>query len=322
MNSRLKIVILDANTLGEDLDLSVFNELGELTIYGYTLKEDVIKRIKDAHIIITNKVELNESNLQYAGNLKQICLTATGTNNVDKEYTNKNGIRVCNVIGYSTESVVQHTFAMLFYLYEKLSYYDEYVKSGKYVNDKMFTHFERKFNEIKGRTWGIIGLGNIGRRVAEIARAFGCNIIYYSTSGKNNNNEYEKVEFNTLLSKADIISVHAPLNDDTINLITYNDMVKMKDTAVLLNLGRGKIINEKDLCRALKEDLIAGAALDVLEKEPMDENNYLRNITDSTKLLITPHIGWASVEARNRVVDEVYKNIKAFIDGEERCIVF
>jgi glycerate dehydrogenase len=317
----MKIVILDSNTLGDDLDLRVFNELGEVEVYGFTAKEEVVDRIKDVDVIITNKVVLNESNLQYATSLKLICLTATGTNNVDKKYTNASGIVVSNVVGYSTDSVAQHTFALLLYLYEKLSYYDKYVKSGEYVNDKIFTHFDRKFNELVGKTWGIVGLGNIGKKVAKIAKAFGCNIIYYSTSGKNNNAEYERVNLDTLLTTSDIISIHAPLNEDTDNLFTYDKINKMKKSALLLNLGRGRIINEADLTKALEEDLIKGAALDVLEYEPINEDNPLLKIQDSTKLIVTPHIAWASIEARNRVVNEVKENIVSFQKGFPRNVV-
>lgn len=317
----MKIVILDSNTLGDDLDLRVFNELGEVEVYGFTAKEEVVDRIKDIDVIITNKVVLNESNLQYATSLKLICLTATGTNNVDKKYTNASGIVVSNVVGYSTDSVAQHTFALLLYLYEKLSYYDRYVKSGEYVNDKIFTHFDRKFNELVGKTWGIVGLGNIGKKVAKIAKAFGCNIIYYSTSGKNNNAEYERVNLDTLLTTSDIISIHAPLNEDTDNLFTYDKINKMKKSALLLNLGRGRIINEADLTKALEEDLIKGAALDVLEYEPINEDNPLLKIQDSTKLIVTPHIAWASIEARNRVVNEVKENIVSFQKGFPRNVV-
>lgn len=317
----MKIVILDANTLGDDLDLTVFNDLGEVDIYGFTSKDQVIDRIKDVNVIIANKVVLNESNLQYANNLQLICLTATGTNNVDKTYTNAHNIVVSNVVGYSTDSVAQHTFALLFYLYEKLSYYDKYVKSGAYVGDKIFTHFDKKYNELVGKTWGIIGLGTIGKKVATIAKCFGCKIIYYSTSGKNDNGEYERVELDDLLSSSDIISIHAPLNENTDNLIGYDEFVKMKDSAVILNLGRGRIINEADLTRALNEDLIAGAGLDVLEHEPINKDNPLLSIQDSIKLLITPHIAWASVEARKRVVVEVKENIESFQKGIPRNVV-
>jgi glycerate dehydrogenase len=317
----MKIVILDSNTLGDDLDLSIYNKLGDVEVFGFTSKDEVIGRIKDANVIITNKVVLNEHNLKYAIDLDLICLTATGTNNVDKNYTNDRGIVVSNVVGYSTNSVAQHTFAMLFYLYEKLSYYDKYVKSGTYIGDKIFTHFDRKFNELEGKKWGIIGLGAIGKRVAVIAKNFGCEINYYSTSGKNSNDEYNRVDLDTLLKSSDIVSIHAPLNENTDNLITYNELSKMKRSSIILNLGRGRIINEKDLSKALNENLIAGAGLDVLECEPINADNLLLNIEDSTKLLITPHIAWASIEARNRVIQEVKENIQAFYKGEPRNVV-
>lgn len=314
----MKIVILDANTLGDDLDLGVFDTLGDVEVFGFTAPEVVVERIKDAHVIITNKVVLNERNLQHAKHIELICLTATGTNNVDKVYTNSRGIVVSNVVGYSTDSVAQHTFALLFYLYEKLAYYDNYVKSGTYVGDEIFTHFDRKFHELVGKTWGIIGLGNIGRKVATIAEAFGCKVIYYSTSGKNNQQAYEQVDFDTLLMTSDIISIHAPLNEDTDGLINDEAFEKMKATAVLLNLGRGRIVVEDDLCKALNQNQIAGAGLDVLEYEPINEDNPLLGIQDSTKLLITPHIAWASVEARKRVVDEVKENIASYKVGKPR----
>ncbi|GKX31059.1 2-hydroxyacid dehydrogenase [Vallitalea longa] len=317
----MKIVILDANTLGDDLDLSVYDDFGEVEVYGFTSKEQVVERIKDANVIITNKIVLDESNLKYARNLQLICLTATGTNNVDKNYTNAHGIVVSNVVGYSTESVVQHTFALLFYLYENLSYYDRYVKSGTYVGDSVFSHFENKYNEINGKTWGIIGLGTIGKRVADVASCFGCRMIYYSTSGNNHSTEYEKVNLDTLIRTSDIISIHAPLNENTDDLITYKEFINMKDTAVILNLGRGRIINENHLAKALKEELIAGAGIDVLEHEPINEGNPLLDIQDSGKLFITPHIAWASVEARQRVIIEIKENIASYIKGTPRNVV-
>lgn len=314
----MNIVILDANTLGDDLDLKIYEKLGNLTIHGFTAPEDVVKRIQKADVIITNKVLLNESNLAYARNVQLICLTATGTNNVDKAYTNSRGIVVSNVVGYSTESVAQHTFAMLFYLYEKLSYYDKYVKSGTYADDTMFTHFAKTFHELNGKTWGIIGMGSIGRRVASIAEAFGCNIVYYSTSGRNTDQPYKQLALDELLAQSDVVSIHAPLNENTDGLIDYEALAILKSTAVLLNLGRGRIVIEKDLHQALEDNLLAGAALDVLEHEPMNKDNLLLNFQDSTRLLITPHIAWASVEARERVVEEVFENIRSYLAGQPR----
>lgn len=317
----MKIVILDANTLGNGVDLTVFEEFGEVYIYGFTPEEKVIDRIKDVDIIITNKVILNESNLKYADKIKLICLTATGTNNVDKDYTKKNNIKVTNVVGYSTENVAQHTFSLLFYLLEKLAYYDEYVKKGRYINDSAFKHFEVQYHELYNKTWGIIGLGAIGKRVASIAEAFGCNVIYNSTSGKNFNKEYQHYYLDELLCKSDIISIHAPYNQQTDNLITYKEFQLMKKTAILLNLGRGKIINENDLANALEKEEIMAAGIDVLEHEPMKADNPLLKIKDSTKLIITPHIAWAGIETRNRCLEEVKKNIKAFLQGIDRNLV-
>ncbi len=317
----MKVVFLETDTLGTDVNLNHFDSLGEVIKYGMTIPSQVPKRVKDADIIVVNKLPMNEESLSGADNLKLICLTATGTNIVDFDYTNQQGITVTNVRGYSTQSVIQHTFALFFYVYEKLCYYDEFVKSGNYIRSDIFSHFENKFNELYGKTWGIIGLGEIGRGVAEIAKLFGCNVIYYSTSGKNDNSDYKRVELDSLLSDSDVMSIHAPLNEKTMDLIGEDELRKMKASAILLNLGRGPIVNEHALYKALNEDWIAGAGLDVLTVEPMLASNPLSMIKDSTKLIITPHIAWATVEARQRVSDEVYMNIVAYLDGEERNVV-
>lgn len=305
-----KIVMLERDNIGADIDLSYYNELGDLTIYGSTDYDLVEERIRDAEVVVINKIPMNEATLKNALNLKLICVTATGTDNVDMEYCNSRNIKVKNVKGYSTESVVQHTFAMLFYLYEKLSFYDEYVKSGEYIKCPRFTFFEEHFEELSGKTWGIVGLGEIGARVATVAKAFGCRVIYYSTSGRNNHAEFERVDFDTLLAEADIISVHAPLNAQTRYLFTYDVFAKMKRGAYFINVGRGPIVKEGDLLKALEEELISGAALDVLEKEPMLQENPLYGYKDSKRLLITPHIAWATKEARARLMREVFRNIK------------
>lgn len=312
---------MEADTLGEDVDLSIYSELGEVTMYHKSEPNENANRVKDADIIIANKISMNEELLRDAKNLKLICLSATGTNNIDFNYMKERNIAVANVKGYSTKSVVQHTFALLFYVYEKLNFYDQFVKSEQYTKLDVFSCFDKKFNELDGKTWGIIGLGEIGRGVADIAKAFGCNVIYYSTSGKNNNGAYEQVDFDTLLSTSDIISIHAPLNDATKNLINADALNKMKESAVLLNLGRGPIVNEADLADALESGKIAGAGLDVLSVEPMLSTNPLIRIKDSTKLIVTPHIAWATVEARTRCVKEIYLNIKAYLNGEKRNIV-
>ena len=263
-------------------------------------------------MIVLNKVEVNEKSIGQAKNLKLVCVTATGTNNLDKEYLAKRGIEWRNVAGYSTETVAQHTFALLFYLLEKLRYYDDYVKSEKYVGDTSFTHFSNVFHQISGMTWGIVGLGNIGRRVADIAKGFGCHVVYYSTSGRNSQPGYERVDFDTLLATSDIVSVHAPLTDDTLGLMDKAAFEKMKKSAIFLNLGRGPIVNESDLAQALMDGELAAAGLDVLAQEPMSEDNPLRAIKDSNKLIITPHIAWASVEARTNLMHIIYSQIEDF----------
>lgn len=256
-----------------------------------------------------------------ADNLKMICITATGTNIVDFPYVNQRGITVTNVKGYSTMSVAQHTFALLFYVYEKLAYYDRFVKNGSYSRSNMFSHFEKPFHELAGKTWGIIGLGEIGRKVAEIASVFGCNVVYYSTSGKNNDDTWQRVDFDSLLKQSDIISIHAPLNGATEKLMDENAFDRMKQEAVLLNLGRGPIVDQAALAKALKEGKIAGAGIDVLQKEPLELSDALLEIQDSTKLIITPHIAWATCEARKRCAVEVYENIVSWKNKIRRNVV-
>ena len=308
----MKIVFLDVKTIGEDIDLSGFDTLGEVVKYNFTTPQEAPERVKDADVLIINKVPINEQTIGTATHLKLVCVTATGTNNLDKEYLDSHHIAWRNVAGYSTESVTQHTFAILFYLLEKLRYYDDYIKNGNYINDTSFTHFAEHFTELNGKTWGIIGLGAIGRRVAQIAQAFGVNVIYYSASGRPAQTGYTQVDFDTLLTTSDIISVHAPLNEYTKNLIDKQAFAKMKKSCIFLNLGRGPIVVEQDLYEALVHDEIAAAGLDVLCQEPMSADNPLIKIQDSRKLLITPHIAWASIEARTRLMKIILTQIKEF----------
>ena len=319
----MKILILDGATFGEDIDISKFNELGEVIVYAESTKQQVLERLKDVNpdAVIVNKIVMGKEEMYTASNLKIILEAATGYNNIDIECAKALNIRVANVAGYSTMSVVQHTFAHLFYLYEKMRYYDDYVKSGDYSNSTIFTNFGNVFNELAGKTWGIVGLGNIGRRVADVAKAFGCTVVYYSASGNTYDTEYEKVELDDLLKNSDIISIHAPLNKYTENLMNYENFKKMKNTAYLINMGRGPIVNEADLAKAINEGEIAGAGLDVLTKEPMSSDNPLLTIKDSNKLVITPHNAWATYEARVRLLDEIYNNLKSFINGEARNVV-
>lgn len=317
----MKISILERDSLGIDVDMSEIDKLGEVTVYSATTAENAVEHIGDADILIANKLPLNENTLKEAKNLKFVAQTATGTNNVDFNYTNSRGIKVANVPSYSTDSVAQHTFALLLYLVEKMRFFDDYVKNGTYSRSNCFSCLEMIYPEIAGKTWGIIGMGAIGQKVAQIATVFGCKVICYSASGRTYDMPYEQVDFDTLLSSSDIVSVHAPLNEHTKDLMNYEAFVKMKESAYFINVGRGPIVVEEDLARALEEGQIRAAGLDVLRIEPMNADNPLLKIQDSQKLIITPHVAWATSEARQRCVDVVAENIKAFLRGEEQNIV-
>lgn len=317
----MKLVVLERNSVGTDIDVSCFEKFGEVEYYPNTVAENTAERVKDADIVIANKAPMNESTLKCAPNVKLICLFATGFDNVDLEYCKSRGIKVANVVNYSTAAVVQHTLLLALALEEKLIHYDNYVKSGEYGAQDRFSNFDRSFGELDGKTWGIVGMGNIGRGVARVAQTLGCRVIFYSASGKSSCTEYERVEFDELLAQSDILSLHCPASDRTRGLINKEALSKMKKTAILINVARGPVVETQALYDALTEGQIAAAGLDVLEKEPISKDNPLGKIKDSTKLIITPHMAWASVEARTRVVEEVAKNIEAFLNGEERNVV-
>ncbi len=304
----MKIVLLDALTFGAT-DLSVFNTLGEVEVYQTTATDETVHRITDATVIVTNKVVITKEFMEEAKELKLICIAATGMNNVDLNAAKELGIEVKNVAGYSTDSVVQHTFSMLFYLLGHSRYYDESVKSGAYSKSKIFTDVSQPFFELKGKKWGIIGLGAIGHGVATIATAFGAEVVYFSTSGVKRDEPYKSVDLDELLETCDIITIHAPLNEKTDNLLDYEALSRCKEGATILNLGRGGIINEEAVAKIVDEkNLFFG--LDVLTKEPMREDHPLLNVRDSDNLYITPHIAWTSVEARDKLIASVAQNIK------------
>ena len=309
------IVVLDGKTLG-NVDYIKLNEFGQVAYYDKTEKDDVEERIKDANIILTNKVVLDRNNLKSANNVELIC--ETGYNNIDIEYAKENGIAVTNVAGYSTGTVAQHTFALLLTLYDNIRYFDDFVKSGEYSKSGMFTNLERTYNDLSGKVWGIIGLGNIGKKVAKIAQAFGARVVYYSTSGKNSDSNFVRVELEELLKTCDVISIHAPLNEKTKGLINYKALTMMKKDAILINVGRGPIVVDEDLAQAIDEEIIGGAALDVFEAEPIPNNNPLLSIKNTEKLIMTPHIAWASEEARDRLFTDLLENIRAYNRGQKR----
>lgn len=317
----MKIVVLERNSVGQDVPVDAIGKLGEMTVYPNTTAADVREKVTDAEIIVANKAPLNEETLRDAGQVKLICEFATGYDNVDLEYCKKRGIKVANVVNYSTDAVAQHTFALCFYVLEKLRHYDEYVKSGAYAAQDRFSNFDLPFTELAGKTWGIVGMGNIGKKVAQIAEAFGCKVIFYSASGNSACTDYKRVDFDTLLGESDFLSLHCPLSGRTRNLVNLDALKKMKESAILINVARGPVVNDEDLYTALTQDYIAGAGLDVTGTEPMKDSNPLSRIMDSNKLIITPHLAWASNEARNRCVSETCKNIEAFLRGEDRNIV-
>ncbi len=318
----MKIVILERNSVGPDISVDILNELGDVTAYPNTVSvEEVRERTAEADIVVANKSPINEASLSGSPNVKLVCEFATGYDNCDLEYLKSRGIPVCNVVGYSTDMVAQHTFTLALAVSQKLAYYDDYVKSGKYSAQDRFSNFDIPFGELSGKTWGIVGMGNIGRKVAQIATAFGCKVIFTSVTGKSTVTEYEQVSKDELLERSDYLSLHCPLSDITRNYIDADALKKMKNTAYLINVARGRVVNNTDLYNALESGEIAGAGLDVLEDEPLRHTNPLSKIKDSQKLIITPHLAWGSVEARERCVLGVYDNIKAFLEGNPIHVV-
>lgn len=310
----MKIVILDRLTLGLDIDVSVFEKFGEVVSYDITKEDETLTRVKDADIVITNKVVINKNHMDNS-NIKLICITATGMNNVDLVCAKEKNIEVKNVAGYSTSSVVQVAFSMIFYFVQKLNYYKSYVDGGNWQKASIFTHIDEPFFELANKRVGIIGLGEIGRDFARKAKAFDCEVVYYSTSGKNNNSDYKNVSLDELLKTSDIISINAPLNENTKDLLNYENMKYIKEGAILLNLGRGGIINEDDLAKIIDEKEIY-CGIDVVSVEPILESNPLLKVKNKNRLLLTPHIGWASIESRNRLVGLVAKNIEDFLSSK------
>ncbi len=318
----MKIVALERNSAGTDISMECFKDFGEVTYYRNTVTVDEVKeRVAEADIIIANKSPLNEQTLKDAPNVKLICELATGYDNVDLAYCKARGITVCNVVDYCTGMVAQHTFTLALTLSQKLPHYDNYVKSGEYSAQDRFSNFDIPFYELEGKTWGIVGMGNIGKRVAKLAKAFGCKVIFHSITGKSSCTDYPQVDKDTLLAESDFLSLHCPLSDLSRGFIDAEALKKMKKTAILINVARGPVVNNADLAQGLKLGEIQAAGLDVVDGEPLALSNPLRELKDSNQLIITPHLAWASVEARTRCVEGVYNNIKAFLDGSPTNVV-
>lgn len=317
----MNIVILERESVGLDVDMTCFEAFGDVTVYANTKGEaQTAERVKDADIVIVNKAPMNARTLGGAPRVKMIAITATGYDICDLDYCRSRGIRVANVAGYSTAMVAQHTFALALALSQKLVAYDRFVKDGGYAAQDSFTVFSDAFCEMDGKTWGIVGLGAIGVRVARIADALGCRVIVHSPTGRAHAG-YENVSKNELLARSDFLSLHCPLSDLSRGFIDADALRRMKKTAYLINVARGPVVVGRDLAKALEAGEIAGAGLDVLEQEPMRPDDPLLAIQDSRRLIITPHIGWASVEARQRCVQGTYENVAAFLRGEARGVV-
>jgi len=313
-----ELVFLDVATVGTVENMKLLKKLGKLELFEKTEPDQVIERCIGKEIVITNKVAIDASIMDQLPDLKLICVAATGMNNVDLAHAEKKGIQVRNVVNYSTDSVAQVTFTMLLHLINRPFYYDHFVKSGAYAKSDSFTHHGEPFWELRGKRMGIIGLGTIGRQVARIAEAFGMEVVFYSTTGRNNNINYKRFELDDLLKNSDVISIHAPLNEHTRGLITYEKMKMMRPCAILLNLGRGGIVDEKDLAKALNDNLLGGVGLDVHEQEPIQPDNPLLKLYDKEKLIITPHMAWASKEARELLLQKIARNIESYQKGKDQ----
>ncbi len=314
----MKLVMLDSATMGADLDFSVFNVYGEVVNYPSTQPCDVAARLADADIVLVNKIQLGKAQLQSATSLKLICVFATGYDNIDVSYCAANGIAVCNVRGYSTHSVAQLTVAMVLQLIQKMPAYTRYVTSGAYTESGVANCLSPVFCELYGKTWGVVGLGNIGREVAGIAAAFGCRVI---ACKRTPDPSYPCVDIETLCREADIITLHTPLNAQTRGLISSERIAHMKPNAVLVNVSRGAVTDESALAQALVQNRIGGLGVDVYSTEPFGTDHPFYPLMGDDRLCLTPHMAWGAYEARVRCLNETAQNIDAFLRGERRSRV-
>ncbi len=305
----MKIVFLDASTLGET-SLAPIAALGELVTYPTSTAAEALLRVSDAEVLIINKVKVTDELLAAAPKLRLVCESATGVNNIDLAAAERRGIPVRNVAGYSTDAVVQLTFTQILSLITGAERFDRYVKDGSYSRSPIFTEVSQPFAELSGKTLGVIGMGTIGSRVARIAEAFGMQVIYFSTSGTSHCREYPSVSLEELLSRSDVVSIHAPLNERTQGLISAAELARMKPGAILVNMARGGIVDEAALAEAISQETIAGAALDVFPQEPIPASHPLLHTTHPERLRLSPHVAWASQEALNRLVQGIADNIR------------
>ena len=308
----MKIVFLDASTIGNVPNMDEIRSLGDYIEYPFTLQQERIQRIGDAQVVIVNKVIIDREVMSACPNLRLVCVAATGTNNIDLVFASERNIAVKNVAGYSTNSVAQVTFSLVLELLTRTHYNNAYIQNGGYSSSNIFTHFGRPFWELAGKQYGIIGLGNIGKRVAAIAKAFGANVCYYDILINSQEKQYTFLNLNELLQTSDVISIHAPLNDFTHNLLGMPQLKTMKPSAILVNVARGGIVDEAALAEAIDSDIIAGAGFDVFTQEPLLPDHPFLTVRNKEKLLLLPHIAWASFEARTLLISRIAENIKKF----------
>ncbi len=312
----LKITFLDAGTLGADIDLSMFEKFGQLTVCKSTSEEEFTQNVSDSDVIILNKIKVGRQNLPACKNVKLICVTATGYDNIDLEYCRENGIAVCNVVGYSTQNVAQLTLTMALSLICHLNEYNRSVADGTYSRGNSANILTPVYHEIYGKTWGIVGYGNIGKQVARVAEALGCRVIVYKRTPVD---DAECVDIDMLCRESDIISVHTPLNDGTRGLISRERIESMKNDAILINVARGAVVDERAVADAILEGKIGGVGIDVYSKEPFDNDHPYTEIAGKDNVFLTPHMAWGSYEARVRCLEEIVINIDAYLKNERRC---
>ncbi len=311
----MNIVVLDAGTLGDDIDLSPLRALGKTFEYIKTEPELVTQRLLDADVAVVNKIKLGRTNLPECKRLKLICVAATGFDNIDTEYCKENGIALCNVPGYSTESVAQLTLSMVLALSVNLTEYRNFVHSGAYTEAGVANKVSPVFHELSSLTWGVVGGGGIGSRVADIAKAFGCKVLMCR---RKPDERYEQADIDELCERADIITLHVPLNDGTRGMINSERISKMKKNAILVNVSRGAVTDEAALAKAVKDGKIGGIGVDVYSVEPFGNDHPFYEILDRDNVCLTPHMAWGAYEARNRCVREIAANTSAFFTGEIR----
>lgn len=311
----MKIVFLDASTLGADIDLSLYKKYGELTVYQSTAQEEFADHVADSDVVIINKLKVGRHNLPACPSVKLICVTATGYDNIDTEYCKEKGIAVCNVVGYSTQNVAQLTVAMALSLICHLGEYNRSVADGSYSRGTVANILTPVYHEIYGKTWGIVGYGNIGKQVGAVAKALGCKVIVHKRTEIEGE---ECVDIDTLCREADIISVHTPLNDGTRGLISRERIAMMKNDAIFINVARGAVVDEAALTDAVLNEKIGGIGVDVYSKEPFPTEHPYATIAGRDNVIFTPHMAWGSYEARVRCCDEIALNIEAFLAGERR----